>query len=151
MELYIERDTFTPLSTIGRLYIAGVFECFTLEPASRPPGIKVEGKTAIPEGRYQLTIDYSPKFARQMPLVNDVPNFEAIRIHVGNTAADTEGCTLLGLTHGADQIVSSRAAFDAFFPKLVGFIAAGEEVFLTYSDSRNQPGGQMGFGLEAEA
>jgi hypothetical protein len=147
-ELYVERDIFTPESTIGRLFIAGIFECFTLEPPVRPAGVKVDGKTAIPDGRYPLTIDESERFGRPMPHVNNVPEFAGIRIHTGNTAVDTEGCTLLGTTHEADVIVNSRVAFDAFFPKLESLLKQGD-VFITYENTVAPQ--QQSLGIEAKA
>jgi hypothetical protein len=150
IELYVERDTFTPRSTLGKLYIAGKFECFTLEDTVRPAGVKVPGATAIPEGRYRVVIDFSVRFKRDMPHVLDVPGFDGIRIHCGNTPADTEGCLLLGTLRGADIVVNSRVAFDSFFPKLKGLLNMGEEVWVTYKNMhpKNE---QMKLGLEAAA
>lgn len=55
---------------------------------------KVYGKTAIPFGKYQGQVTWSPKFKRMMPLIKDVPEFKGIRIHGGNNIDDTEGCIL---------------------------------------------------------
>lgn len=115
MRLTLKRFSFLEEATIGRLSLNGKGSLFTLEPKVRE--IKVPGKTAIPEGIYLVTIDWSPKFNRLMPHINNVPNFQGVRIHYGNTDADSEGCILVGRTwDGADFIGKSRDAFDWLFP-----------------------------------
>lgn len=95
--------------TIGTLYLLGTdriweYQCFTCEDVIREkPGVPVEQwkirrVTAIPAGLYRVTITYSYRFARPLPLLLDVPGFEGVRIHPGNTQADTDGCILPGLT-----------------------------------------------------
>lgn len=118
MNLQLKRKTFSDNSTIGELGIDGQFECFTLEDVVRPAGEKVYGKTAIPTGTYQIIITHSPHFGRDLPLLIDVPDFEGVRIHPGNTAADTEGCILVGVHTGEDQITDSRTAFGQLFDKI---------------------------------
>jgi hypothetical protein len=118
MQLELKRKWFTPNSTIGELFVDGVFECFVLEDCYRPNEPKVPGKTAIPTGRYEVRITPSPRFKRDLPLLLGVPGFEGVRIHPGNTPADTEGCLLPGRVRGDDRVLESRAAFDALFEKL---------------------------------
>ena len=118
MNLKIIRKEFTEISTIGDLFFGGGYFCHTLEDCVREKGVKVDGKTAIPEGRYGLIIDQSARFKRAMPHILDVPGFEGIRIHAGNTAENTEGCPLLGFQKGKDWIGESRLAFNQFFDKL---------------------------------
>jgi len=115
VELKILRKEFTENSTIGDFLIDGEFYFYVLEDMIREPGVKVPGKTAIPEGRYQVIIDQSNRFRRAMPHVLDVPGFEGIRIHAGNVAKDTEGCPLLGYTKSKDFVGNSRLAFNRFF------------------------------------
>lgn len=103
-------------TTIGHLYVDGIFECYTLEDIERKE--KVYGKTAIPTGTYKVTINWSPRFKRPMPLLLQVPGFEGVRIHPGNTEVDTEGCILVGRKAEKDRILESRLAFDALFKKL---------------------------------
>lgn len=128
MDLSLIRRTFTDRSTIGDLSIDGAFECFTLEDCVRE--VKIPGKTAIPYGRYHVVIDYSLRFKRLLPLLLDVPGFTGIRIHPGNTDADTEGCILVGLTEGRDSIGNSRAAFNALFQKLQTELSQDHGVFI---------------------
>ena len=120
MNLELNRKWFTPESTIGELYVNGVFECFILEDRYRPGEPKVFGKTAIPCGRFEVKITPSPRFKRDLPLLLKVPNYEGVRIHPGNKPADTEGCLLPGKVRQADRVLESRAAFDALFLKLKG-------------------------------
>src|SRR5207302_8902491 len=89
MHLKLIRKIFTDKSTIGALYIDNHFECFTLEDTVRETGIKIPGRTAIPYGSYEVIIDHSKRFTGNMPHVLNVPGFEGIRIHSGNTSGDT--------------------------------------------------------------
>lgn len=127
MKLTLQRSLSTSVCTIGQLSIDRVHECFTLEDVVRP-GPKVFGQTAIPAGTYQVVITFSPHFQRELPLLVNVPGFEGVRIHPGNTAADTEGCILIGVDRLTDSIGRSRLAFDALFPKIQAAIASGETV-----------------------
>lgn len=131
MNLTVKRIWFTEKTTIGELYVDGARECFTLEDRYRaPPEPKVFGETAIPEGRYEVIINHSPHFGCDMPRLVDVPGYAGVLIHSGNVAADTEGCLLVGQSHGVDRIDLSRAAFASLFPKLKAAIARGERIFL---------------------
>lgn len=103
-------------SIIGELSIDGVFECFTLEDLERP--VKIKGETAIPRGTYKVIINQSRRFKRLLPLLLNVPNFEGVRIHPGNTNHDTEGCILVGKTRSKEYIGQSRKAFDKLFKKM---------------------------------
>lgn len=89
-----------------------------MEDVLRPPGVKLKGKTAIPAGVYDVTITPSARFKKELPLLLNVPMFEGIRIHPGNTAADTEGCLLPGRLREADFVGQSNVAFQALFAKL---------------------------------
>ena len=111
--------------TIGRLYIDGAFQCYTLEDKVRevdgqPVQVwKVPTKTAIPKGTYKLIIDFSNRFQKDMPHILDVPGFEGIRIHSGNTSEDTEGCIIVGNAwNGSNFVSNSKIAFNALFSKL---------------------------------
>lgn len=125
MKLTVKRLELTAASTVGRLAVDGADFCWTLEDTVRT-GAKVHGKTAIPAGRYSILLTMSPRFKRVLPLLLDVPGFEGVRIHPGNTAEDTEGCILVGFGHAPDQIQQSRLAFDALFQKLEAASKAGE-------------------------
>lgn len=100
MIVEIRRDTFTPTCTLGTMFIDGRLFGQILEDPDRRvednPANKIDGETAIPRGRYLLSLSYSTRFRKTMPWVHDVPGFSGIRIHGGTTAADTHGCPLLG-------------------------------------------------------
>ncbi|BCT68479.1 MULTISPECIES: DUF5675 family protein [unclassified Nitrosospira] len=127
MELQIKRTDFSEESTIGELSVNGVFECYTLEDKVRP--VKIAGKTAIPSGRYEVIINFSQRFQKQLPLLLNVPNYEGVRIHSGNTAANTEGCILVGETKTENFIGESRWAFNRLFEKLK-IASETEKIFL---------------------
>jgi hypothetical protein len=118
MLIEVKRFEFKDTHTVGKMYVDGVYECYTLEDAVRN-GTKVLGKTAIPIGTYKLIIDASTRFKQDMPHILDVPDFTGVRIHAGNTSADTDGCILLGSTWaGKDFIGNSKIAYKKFFDKL---------------------------------
>jgi hypothetical protein len=140
MELELTRTIRTGRSTIGELTIDGVFECFVLEdkdrglmqsmPVSELLAKKIKTRTAIPSGRYEIVISFSNRFQKMLPLLLNVPAYEGIRIHPGNTDAHTEGCLLPGKTKSPDFVGSSKAAFTALFDKIKAAIQR-EKVFIT--------------------
>ncbi|MBI2882861.1 MAG: hypothetical protein HYY11_02975 [Candidatus Methylomirabilis oxyfera] len=129
MRLTLIRRWCTRHSTIGELLIDDERVCFTLEDAVQN-GRKISGETAIPAGRYQVTITESQRFKRLLPLLLDVPGFDGVRIHAGNTCDDTAGCILVGTTMGPDRVNNSRKAFSPLFERLKEATAHGP-VWLT--------------------
>jgi hypothetical protein len=117
---------------IGELFIEGVFECYTLEDIERP--VKIPGMTAIPKGTYEVVINFSNRFQKLLPLLQNVPDFEGVRIHTGNIAANTEGCILVGKSKDATQVLQSKVAFDSLFPKLQA-ASAKEKIFIEIKGS----------------
>ena len=120
MNLLLLRHSFTEKYTEGFLFLNGGFYGYTLEDMVRPPGIKIPGKTAIPKGEYKVTVEKSPKFGKLLPKLHDVPGFEGILIHGGNTAEDSLGCILLarsrptpGTLHGSlSAALTERLSFE---------------------------------------
>ena len=118
MKLRLHRKWLKQGYSIGVLYIDGVRVCETLEDEDRnlreydPLDVikkkKVKGATAIPIGTYQVVWSYSPKFKKMLPLLKDVPAYEGIRIHAGNTNKDTEGCILCGRNTAVGKVTNSR-------------------------------------------
>lgn len=116
MKIEVKRLHRTSNSTIGELTIDGKFECYTLEDIERD--VKIKGETAIAKGTYKVIINQSNRFKRLLPLLINVPNFEGVRIHAGNSNHDTEGCILVGQNRSLDYITKSRKAFDSLFKKM---------------------------------
>jgi hypothetical protein len=97
--------------TIGKLYVDGELFSDVLEDKVRPNGEKVYGQTAIPAGTYKVILNMSNRFKCIMPLLLNVPNFEGIRIHSGNTSEDTHGCLLVGKNTEKGKVTESRKIF----------------------------------------
>lgn len=118
MRLLLQREPSTAKSTPGQLFLvrpdgSRSFLCYTLEDLVRD-GPKVPSATAIPVGTYVLTLNHSQRFNKPLPLLMSVPNFVGVRLHGGNTHADTEGCPLLGLQRlSADRIANCAPAVSA--------------------------------------
>lgn len=142
MNLELRRKPSLPHCTLGELHVDGGFQCFTLEDVVREhPGApvaewKIPGETAIPAGRYKVTVTHSQRFNRDLPLLNAVPGFLGVRIHPGNTEADTEGCILVGSHIAGDAITESRIAFGALFEKVRDAFNAGDEVWITIKNAQ---------------
>ena len=135
MKLLLERKWLTERSTIGLLSVDGTMECFSLEDKVRPDGQKVYGETAIPAGTYNVILTYSPHFKHVLPLLEHVQGFEGVRIHPGNTPADTEGCILVGSSKGPDVVYESRRAFDVLYPKIQTALSGGDTVTLEIKEA----------------
>lgn len=132
MELQVQRIAKKSAYTIGRLYVNGERFCDTLEDCVRKIGAggkgKIKGKTAIPAGRYLITLTRSPRFKRVLPLLHNVPYFEGVRIHAGNTAADTDGCILVGENKKVGMVLNSRATEESLMQVLLAAQAAGDTI-----------------------
>jgi len=133
MNIEVSRFSHTATTTLGRLAVEGRFECYTLEDVVRPPGLrKVWAQTAIPAGRYEVALTYSTRFHELMPELLNVPNFQGIRIHSGNTAADTAGCLLTGtaVAPNRERIFNSWRAYHTLLLKLEAALDRGEAIWL---------------------
>jgi hypothetical protein len=121
LQLDLVRDVLTEKSTTGKLAIDGVFFCFSLEIPVRDglPG------SAIPEGLYPVTAEWSLRFGRSMPHIQNIPARISILIHWLNYPDQTEGCVGIGYKRESDSIFESRQAFDDFWPRLLGGLARG--------------------------
>lgn len=127
MKLTLKRIALRSTYTIGRLYVDGNYFCDTLEDTVRDLNKngkfdngekKVYAKTAIPYGTYEIKWTYSPRFKKYTPQLMNVPSFAGIRIHAGNTSADTEGCLLLGQNKKVGMVLNSRATINKFYPMI---------------------------------
>ena len=101
MDIILERKVKNANSTEGNLYINGKWFCHVIEDVVRAkPGewkkeLKVYAKTAIPYGRYQVMVTYSPKFKRMLTAILNVPDFIGIRIHNGVNEGSSAGCPII--------------------------------------------------------
>tara|TARA_S200002703_G_scaffold135368_1_gene124229 strand:+ start:41 stop:628 length:588 start_codon:yes stop_codon:yes gene_type:complete len=150
MKLNVVRTQFGKDATNGLLFVNGVFEAFTLEDEIRD--VKVKGETAIPLGEYEIklrtvggfhtkyTSKYGAAFHKGMLELQNVPNFQYILIHTGNTDSHTAGCLLIGETQqdldkGKDGFVGgSGDAYKKFYPKVRDALIAKEKVTIEYSN-----------------
>ncbi len=147
MKLQVVRFQFGKDATNGMLFIDGEFECYTLEDEYRD--VKVMGETCIPEGTYDVKFRkeggfhsrYSAKYKNAhygMLHVQDVPNFEFILIHTGNTDEHTAGCLLLGETQqdldkGKDGFIgNSTVAYKKAYAKIANHMLEGKPVTIEY-------------------
>lgn len=106
-DLTILRYESGPSGTFGVALHEGRWLCHTLEPGDRSGGCGC----AIHSGRYVLTNEWSPKFARFLPTIV-VAGREGLRIHPGNYARETSGCILPGTGRAVNMVTNSRRAFD---------------------------------------
>lgn len=140
MRLMIDRAWKKADYTISRFFVNDERWCECLEDTDRGltssmsisevKAKKVYGRTAIPSGKYQVTLTYSPKFRKYLPLVNDVKCFSGIRFHAGNTNRDTEGCILLGKNTKVGMVTNSAYWTDRLIGAVRNAIDHGEIVTL---------------------
>ena len=125
MKLELTRIALRDTYTIGKLYVDGVYFCDTLEVKVRDinkNGIfdngetKVQGKTAIPYGKYEVVWAYSPRFKRYTPRLLNVKSFAGVLIHAGNSHEDTDGCILLGQNKVTGKVINSKEFVNKLYP-----------------------------------
>ena len=125
MKLELTRIALRDTYTIGKLYVDGVYFCDTLEDKVRDinkNGIfdngetKVQGKTAIPYGKYEVVWTYSPRFKRYTPRLLNVKSFAGVLIHAGNSHEDTDGCILLGQNKVTGKVINSKEFVNKLYP-----------------------------------
>jgi hypothetical protein len=133
MELRLIREPTRNDTTFGVLFADGRFHCHTLEDAIRErPGVpvehwKIKGQTAIPAGRYYVDLTRSNRFQRVLPELMTVPGFTGVRIHSGNTIADTDGCLIVGSGRSSWGITGSRVALE----RLMGELLQQKDIWIT--------------------
>lgn len=144
MKLIVTRYNSDQKHTNGALLINGRFACYTLE--DQYQASKVHSETRIPDGIYKIGLrtiggfhsrylsQYGSEFHKGMLQILDVPGFEYILIHAGNTDKDTAGCLLVGMTNeaGANYIGKSREAYKLIYPKILQALQAGEVVEIEF-------------------
>jgi hypothetical protein len=148
MELKVVRYSASKESTLALFLVNSKFAAYTLEDEKR--SVKVWGETRIPAGRYKVELrkegSHHARYAQKFPdihkgmlHVTNVPNFEYILIHIGNTDDDTAGCLLVAdsaiqnITQDG-RLNNSTAAYKRIYPEIANAIENGEDVYITYQD-----------------
>lgn len=137
----LKRSAFRETYTIGHLFAPdGSYFCDTLEdkdrnitsdmPLDEIKNIKVYGRTAIPYGKYGLSIIYWGKFKNYYPILNNVPAFAGVLIHGGVTSADTLGCVLLGENKVVGKLVNSYKYIRSITKKIKEYLNDGDDVYI---------------------
>ena len=152
LELLVDRKYKRPSYTIGKLYVDGKYFCDTIEdtdrglrqtdPLERIKAVKVASRTAIPTGTYQVTLGVkSPKYSTRkqyafckgyLPRLLNVPGYDGVLIHIGNTAEDTAGCLLVGENKEVGKVLNSTATFKRLYALLDAANKRGETIRITY-------------------
>lgn len=136
MKILLKRIFSNSRYTIGHIYADGVYVCDSIEDCDRGfnngmsdayiRNNKVYGKSAIPTGIYDLTVNVvSPKFSKKeyykkfcggrLPRILNVPGFDGILMHRGATERDSSGCIILGYNKIKGQVVNSQQAFEKLY------------------------------------
>lgn len=152
MNITLDRFAKKNTYTIGRLYIDGEYVCNTIEdtdrgltqnmPVDKIKQIKVPGKTAIPSGVYEITLKIkSPKYSNSTYYVNfcnayvprllNVPGYDGVLIHTGNTADDSQGCIIVGYNTIVGKVTDSKKAFQIVYNKLLAASKKEDKIVIT--------------------
>ena len=150
MELKLKRIALRDTYTIGKLYVNGNYMCDTCEDKVRDLNKdgdlldvgegKIPSKTAIPYGKYEVTLKVqSPKYSLRsvynwcngyLPRLINVPHFEGILIHAGNTADDSAGCILVGENKVKGQVINSMVTLKKLYPILKEALDKNEKIWI---------------------
>lgn len=145
MEIVLKRIARKQDYTIGKLYIGGTYFCDTIEDRDRFffGEKKVMHKTAIPCGRYEIEQNVvSPRFGNKepyksvcngyVPRLKNVPQFDGVLVHCGNSADDSSGCILLGKNKVKGMVLNSRSTWTSWMQKyMLPSKAKKEKVYIT--------------------
>lgn len=152
MKLTLKRVAKRPTYTIGWLYVDGVKFCDTIEdkdrgltqsmPVAEIKKRKVYSQTAIPTGTYTISMNtVSPKYSKRdfykklcngkVPRLLNVPGYDGVLIHVGNTERDTAGCILVGQNTSVGKVLNSQVTFTRLYKVLKDAADKGEKITLT--------------------
>lgn len=135
MEIRLKRIARKETYTIGRIYVDGKYVCDSVEDRDRglsqdlPVSVNIakkrKGMTAIPTGRYRVTLEVqSPKYSKfksyewckgYLPRLINVPAFDGILIHAGNSAADSAGCLLVGENKVVGKVLNSMVTLKKLY------------------------------------
>lgn len=151
MELTINRIAPKETYTIGKLYVDGKYFCDTVEDKVRDLNkdgdlldageCKISSKTAIPYGRYEITMKVkSPKFSQRaaynwcggyLPRLLNVKHFDGILIHAGNSADDSAGCIIVGKNKVVGRVLESMDTLKKLYDVLIAASNRGEKIWIS--------------------
>ena len=151
MELTINRIAPRETYTLGKLYVDGKYFCDTVEDKVRDLNkdgdlldvgeCKIASKTAIPYGRYEITMKVkSPKFSQRaaynwcggyLPRLLNVKHFDGILIHAGNSADDSAGCIIVGKNKVVGRVVESMDTLKKLYDVLITASNRGEKIWIS--------------------
>lgn len=130
-DLIVLRYTDDGKTTLGLLYVDGRFFAYTLEDTHRDE--KISGNTRIPEGRYPLSFnpnltELTQRYRNRFPWfeyhieIQNIPNYDLVYIHIGNTHQDTRGCILLAdgvnAASAEKMVTHSQKAYERFYQSI---------------------------------
>ena len=139
MEILLDRICRKETYTIGHFYINNTYFCDTVEDKDRDLNkngkfdngeTKVNGLTAIPNGRYLVKLTYSPNFKRILPEIINVNSFTGIRIHSGNFASDSLGCVIVGENKVKGGVINSKV-YEKKLIEILKKVPDGEQIWIT--------------------
>ncbi|MBN2787413.1 MAG: hypothetical protein JXQ69_03720 [Paludibacteraceae bacterium] len=143
MELTLRRIAYRDSYTIGHLYVNGQYFCDTIEDVVRdnnrdgdlddPGEEKVFSKTAIPQGRYVVVVNKSPRFKRLLPLLLNVKDFEGIRIHNGIDENSSSGCIIVGENKEVGKVTNGRVYMNKLTDLIITAQRKNEKVIIQIS------------------
>lgn len=153
MSITLKRIAKRSTYTIGKIYIDGKYFCDSIEdkdrnitqttPLEQIKKVKVASQTAIPTGTYDITMNViSPRFSQKafykqncnggrVPRLLDVPGFDGVLIHIGNTAKDSAGCILVGKNSQVGKVLNSTTTFLNLYKVLDAANKKGEKITIT--------------------
>ncbi|MEL6593544.1 MAG: DUF5675 family protein, partial [Bacteroidota bacterium] len=171
MVIDVVRYSFGKHDTLGKLYIDGKFMAYTIEDEKRD--VKVKHETCIPAGKYKLSLrtvgGFHSRYSNDrdfndfhigMLWVREVPNFQFILIHVGNTDKDTSGCLLVGLEPDRSKenkidskrmIFGSRAAYKKVYPVIANHLASGQPAVIRYTEDPDHVEGVKSLAIDGDS
>lgn len=141
MDIQVNRIARRDGYTIGRMSLNEIYFCDTLEDTDRGLNStmsvdkilakKIKAQTAIPTGKYDVILTFSPRFKRVLPLLLNVPGYQYIRVHNGNRPDSTEGCLLVGENKVKGQVLNSRATLERLMSVLLECEKRKEKISIT--------------------
>ena len=152
MKLQLKRIYNCKNYCIGHIYVDGQYVCDCIEdtdrmldqsmPLAKIKSIKVKSETAIPTGTYKILMNIvSPKFSLKqyymdvckgkVPRLANVPGWEGILIHVGNTEKNSAGCLIVGKNLVKGHVLQSKQCFEQLYSILYAAYIKGEEITIT--------------------